>query len=290
MDLTVDEIIAKLDKLATLPEICLEINRLVDDPDSTTKDIEDVINKDPTLSARILSIANSPFYGSSAKIDTISRAITVVGTNGIRDLVWATSAIDSFQQFESKRFELDNFWRHSLYCATVARVLASKIKVLHKERFFVASLLHDVGRLVLFTVLPNEMDRVFEHAESHHESLTDAEQSLFGFTHAQVGAALLKSWGLPKSIQDVARYHHRPAHKGDFALEISIAHIADQISRTAGVFGNPFDLEQKIDAQAWVISGLTEKIIDSVIAITDEQYQEASVLFLTNRTTKPIGV
>lgn len=282
MNLRPETVVKRLEALASLPDIVTKINDVADDPNSTTQDMQNLIQQDPALTARLLKIANSAFYGFPAQVDTINRAVMVVGTNGIRDLVWATSAMGTFAGLNSRFVDMRDFWRHSLYVATVARVLATKCRILRKERFFLAGLLHDIGRLALYHTMPDEIEAVLICADNTEESLCVAEKKILGFDHTDIGEALLKQWKLPENVQAVAKNHHHATTSGDYRLEVAVVHIADNIAKTAGVFGDKFSKEQTIDPAAWHVTGLSEKIIDSTIGLADEQYKEVVALFSLN--------
>lgn len=274
------QIIEELGEVASLPEVVLELNELVESPDSNSQDIENVIQTDPGLTARLLKIANSSLYGYMSQIDTIKRAIMVVGTNGIRDIAWATAAVGAMEKCNPPYADIKSFWRHSLYVATVARILAGKCRILRKDRFFTAGLLHDIGKLVLFLQFPEESQKLIDRLEDAHDDVYALEQRTYGFTHCELGACLMESWGLPESIVATARFHQSPETCEDFRLDVAIVHIANSIAAQAGVACHGYESDHAISESAWHITGLSDKIIDSVIELADQQYQEAEAIFL----------
>jgi len=274
------DVAQQVKQLATLPEVCIKINSLAEDSNASTRDIKAVIETDAVLTSKILQVANSSFYGNAAKVDDLNRAIMLIGTQGLRDITWATSAISSFASLSNKFVDMPTFWKHSLYSATVARTLASKCRIIHKDRIFLSGLLHDIGHLALYQVMPEEMEVVFSRAEDQQEPIQVSEKAVIGFTHAAVGFALLKLWKVPDSVCRAVAFHHVPGKAEEYRLESAVIHLSDEIAKLSGVRGNHLDTPVKIDPNAWKITGLTEKIIDSVVQVSEQQYSEAISLYL----------
>ncbi len=274
-------------KLVSLPEIFIKINEMVDDPSSSASDVGRVITQDPALTARLLKIANSPLYGFPSRIDTVSRAITIIGMRGIRDLVLATSTIGIFSRLSSDFLDMDNFWRHSIYCGVLARLLAGQCNVLHVEPFFIGGLLHDIGQLIILNKLPEMAREAHLRAKDSNLPLTEMEREVIGFDHAEVGAELLRFWRLPVNILDAVAYHHRPAAAEDAPVNAALVHIANYFASLAYPLATREDShetervsEMRIDSQAWAIAGLDE---DDLSVIMDEaavQFQAMQDLLL----------
>ncbi|MDH5256564.1 MAG: HDOD domain-containing protein [Gammaproteobacteria bacterium] len=275
------DVATRVKELASLPDVCIKINQLADDPKSTTYDIKEVIETDAALTARVLKIANSSFFNYGKKVDDLNRAIMLIGMEGLRDIVWATSSISSFAKLPNKFIDMNTFWRHSLYTATVARILAQKCRVINKDRIFLCGLLHDVGQLALYQIMPEEMEVVFVRSKANEEQLFVSEKYILGFTHATVSYALLRMWNLPVSICQAVAYHHQPGKCEDFRLDAAIIHIADAVAKQAGNVGHKLESEQYIDPNAWKVTGLSEKIVDSMIQVADEQFRDALALYLS---------
>jgi len=275
------DVATQIKDLASLPEACIQINALADNPASTTHDIKEVIETDVALSARILKVANSPFYNYGRRVEDLNRAIMLIGTEGLRDIVWATSSISSFAKLSNRFVDMNMFWRHSLYVATAARILAQKCHVINKDRLFLCGLLHDVGQLALYQIMPEAMEQVFVRAEKNDVPLFVAEKYVLGFTHATVSYALLRMWCLPVSICQSVAYHHQPGKCDDFRLDASIIHIANAVANRAGHTGHNLEYNNQIDPNAWKVTGLSEKIIDSMIQIADEQFRDALALYFS---------
>ena len=206
---------------------------LADLPNTTASELGAVVSKDPALSTRLLKLVNSAYFGMPRKVDTLSRAINLIGIVELRHLTLAASAVEVFADIDSQQFDMAAFWQHSVYCGLIARKLAEHASILHSERLFTAGLLHDVGRLLMLMELPDEMEKV---VLQHHElgrNICQLETEHVGFDHAEAGEALLSHWNLPSNLCTSVRYHHEPEIARDANLEAAILHVADQIAHSA---------------------------------------------------------
>ncbi|MFO7603388.1 MAG: HDOD domain-containing protein [Gammaproteobacteria bacterium] len=228
--LTAHELVQKNINLLSLPETALRINHMISDPRSTAADIGDVISQDPALTARLLRVVNSAFYGFPSQIDTISMAITVLGTRQLRDLVMTTSVINRFRDIPAAVVDMEHFWCHSLATAIAAKNFANHIKIGSSERLFVAGLLHDIGKLVMYITLPDPSRQVVEIADEPQVDSNHVERAVFGFSHAEVGAELLRQWKLPESLIEAVAFHHQPLLAEAYPQETAIVHLANVIA------------------------------------------------------------
>lgn len=281
---TPEALVADVRGLISLPEIAIQINRMVDDPQSSANDIGELISRDPSLTARLLRIANSPFFGLSTKVATVNRAVTLIGTKQLRDLVIATSAVGSFKNIPNQLVSMDDFWYHSLYCALAARTLGQRRLLPHADSLFVAGLLHDIGQLVIFHRLPEQARAALQLSveDPHAVDMHQAELEILGFDHAQVGGLLLQQWHLPALLQECVALHHRPTAARQFPAEVAIVHIANVIATLAEI--NSLNLEDVpvIEPKAWKQAGLKDDVIEPVMRDIQRQFREARLLFLAD--------
>ncbi|MGR9115233.1 MAG: HDOD domain-containing protein [Gammaproteobacteria bacterium] len=228
MVLTAKSIVEDSIRLYSLPDVYFQVREMVRDPRFTVAEIGQVIAKDPALSIRLLKIVNSSFYGFPARVDTISRAISIVGMNELYNLVLATSVVDTFKEIPDDLIDMTDFWIQSVNCAIIAKLLARKSAVLHEERLFLAGLLHDIGALVIYAKLPEQAVQMLLKAGRNRFVLTRLEQELIGFTRAEVGGELAQVWGLPESLSEAIYCQLRPdsalTHKLDaYLLSLAIS-------------------------------------------------------------------
>ncbi len=250
--------------LVSPPDVCIKVFDLIESHNASAHAIGAVISRDPNLTLRLLKIVNSALYNFSAKIDTVSRAIAVVGISELYSMVIAITAVKSFSYIPHNVVNMDSFWRHSLYTAVNARLLAKRCNVLHPERLFVAGLLHDVGSLILYHRAPQICKELLIKAKGDEEFLHQAEIDEFGFSHADIGALLLKLWRLPESLQEAVACHHRAGMARENPREAAIIHLANALANHTeiGAFCEMPMTELQVDDQVWEPLGLTADDLD----------------------------
>lgn len=278
----IQDILDDVEHLVSLPAACVRLNELIDDPTSSADDISRVINQDVALTARLLRVANSPLYGFSNQIDTVTRAVTVLGTQQVRDLSLATAAVKTFDGIPNDLVSVESFWEHSILCALCARHLAMECIKRQREAVFVAGLLHDIGQLVLYHLLPDLSRQVLETCLDGPNELEsqEAERDIIGFDHAEVGGELAHRWALPTLIQECIAYHHNPAEAQQNRVETAVVHIANSIATLAELDTTELDNAPKIHKVAWELTGLDESIIEPTIASALAQIGSARALLL----------
>jgi HD-like signal output (HDOD) protein len=271
MALPAEALVNKSLELVSPPTVYSQINGLLNDPNSSADDISAIVNIDPALSARLLKIVNSPFYGFPSQIKTISRAITIIGTRELTHLVLATSVINAFKGIPANLINMDEFWRHSLACAMASKLLAIKCGFRAAERFFISGLLQNIGSLVMYQAIPELAREAINHAKSGNGSLIETERKIIGFDHAEVGLALVKAWRLPDSLGEVASYHHRPSQANKHPNEVAIIHIAD-IMVSSMELGHSGDRHvPPLDPKAWELVDVDQQAITEILQqVTDQ--------------------
>lgn len=196
--MTAEEYVKETSEIFVLSDSFIRIRELIDDETSTIDDISDVILIDPALSGAILKLANSPFFNYPGKIDTISKAVLVLGITEVYNLVIAYFTTEAFKKVNAEQQYLDNFWLKSVDCALLMKFLGSQLGIAHSERLFILGLLHNLGELVVHQVTAEQL----QHCESLDIKVLPwvKQQDVLGFTLGQCSAQLLKQWHLPYSI------------------------------------------------------------------------------------------
>lgn len=282
---SVSDLVQGVGDLVTLPDVFIRINKLVNDPNSSTSDIANAVSRDPSFTVRLLRVANSAFYGFSSTIDTVSRAVTLIGTSQVRNLALSTSVASAFSGLPNELVSMENFWRHSLYCALSARILAKLSGRCEPEAVFTAGLLHDIGELVIFNRLPEQAKEslllVLDSADEL--PIYEAEQQTMGLDHAQVGGELARQWQLPPMLEECIAFHHDIQQAHRYPRETALVHIANILSQMAEIDTLDPDDVQPIDPLAWEITGLdAEDIIEPTVREAQAEITEAEKLFLGN--------
>lgn len=277
MALTPITLVERTPELASPPTVYNKLITMLNDENSSAEHISAVINTDPALTTRLLKIVNSAFYGFPSQIATISRAITIIGTTELTNLVLATSVISSFKDIPSSLININEFWHQSLSCAIASTYIAKHCGQRATERFFILGLLHNIGSLVLYQTLPELSKQVLMAARFDNEPVHQAEQRIIGFDHSEVGRALSQAWHLPPSIGEVIRFHHTPSEAKSFPTEAAIVHLADII---VGIARKGDDSTIDIDREAWDLLQLNTNILPEIIRQMNKQLENITSVML----------
>lgn len=250
-----------LDKLGNLPTMPVAAQAVVDsfgDPDLGVDELAEKISLDEGMSARVLRISNSSFYGLSRRVASIHDAVVVLGFSSVRSLAMAVGLLHLFPQAGKGQFEHQAFWQHSLQVAAAARGLAGCCR-LEAETAFTAGLLYDVGQMVLDTCLHQEFDVVLKRYHEEAGDLYALEQEMLGFDHAQVGAEVARRWNFPPVIQQVIQSHHIARMGVDEPL-VCVVHLADLLVREMGAGASDDDMLARLPLALCPVAEPEEKI------------------------------
>jgi putative nucleotidyltransferase with HDIG domain len=218
--------------LPSLPEIYIRVTGLLESEESTTSEIGQTLQSDPALTARILKLINSAFYGLQNPVTSIPQAVTLLGREQLQQVLLGSVLSGVFKEFNITDFPLRDFWQHCIKSAIIARQLAMQnARIIDHEAFFTIGLLHDIGWLVIAKVNPGSFDQVTDIARTENRDVLEVEMEKLGVTHIEVGVALLEKWKMPGLIIGCVKNHHIIGHSGPFAVETSIVYLANQLSR-----------------------------------------------------------
>ncbi len=221
------------DKLPETPTIIAELNQVINNSFATSNDVAQVVNKSPSLAATLLKIVNSAYYGFPSKIDRVTRAVTIIGTKEISSLALGISVMRAFEDIPKDVVDMPAFLRHSLACGIIARILAAFSNIAQTEQLFIAGLLHDIGKLIVYKYYPEHASACFRKALSDGTSVYQAEKQLIGMHHPKIAQLLLKKWKLPTGLNDTVVHHHMP-NKAANPKHAAIVHLADIIVHGTG--------------------------------------------------------
>ena len=262
-------------QISSLSTIYARLNEAMNNPRSSMSHLAQIIKDDPGLTARLLRLVNSAFYGFPSKIETITRAIVIVGMQQLRDLAMATSIVNLFTGIPEHLVSMESFWRHSIACGVAARILATYRRETNVERFFVAGMLHDIGRVIINTKIPDKARKALLRCKFNSELLYVAEREVIGFDHAAVGHALLQTWNLPDSLREVVAYHHNPSEARRFPMETAIIHVADIIAHAMQLGSSGEHFVPPVDGKAWETIGLPTSILSPTLDQLERQGNDA---------------
>ncbi len=262
----------------SLPEVAIRINELLNSGEASIDSLEEIIIYDPALTAKLLKLANSPYFGFSKKIDTVSQAISLIGYKELRNLVIATSVTSTFKGIPSDLVDMETFWYHSVTCGVMTRLFAAQINSKEQERFFIAGLLQSIGKLIFFSQYPAESKKILSFKDQGEAVIRKAELEIFGFTHAQLSAEFLKQWMLPSSIWEMIEYQFDPLNTNAPTQDSCILHIAVNIASCLEPCANQTvktdQIKPTYHIEAWNQLGLNPEVTQAIIGKTGIQVIE----------------
>jgi HD-like signal output (HDOD) protein len=262
------------------PNVYFKLRETLEDPMSSFKEFSVIIGNDPSLSARLLKIVNSPFYGLESEVETISHALGIIGTEQLTDLVLATSVTEQFSDMPRHLVSMDLFWKHSIACGVAAKIIAAWQGERNLESYYLAGMLHDIGSLIIYKKFPEAAEKILERCKNNKEHLCDVEQKIFGASHARVGGELLKGWGLPSILCEPVYFHHQPDKAQDQPLITQIIHVADSIVDEMKLGSSGEAVANPVKVEILKELGFTELPVQKFEEEINEQFQVALSVFL----------
>lgn len=224
--------LGKVSNLPTLPTVVANMMSLVDNPRTSARDLERQISNDPALTAKILRLVNSAYYGFPNRIGTVSLAVVILGFDTVKAMALTVSVFNMFDNGEGKNgFDAEAFWEHSFGSALAAEILSRTVRYRAKGEAFTAGVLHDVGKIALDYFVKDKFQKVISVAVRDSMHILDAEQEVLGTTHAEIGGWLAQLWNLPHHLGEAISLHHDPSKAKLDPVLASIVHLADILCR-----------------------------------------------------------
>jgi HD-like signal output (HDOD) protein len=228
--------ISKIENIATLPDVALKVLEAIQDSQSNMNQISKIIEKDASIAARLLKVANSPYWGFSGKIDNIQRSLVLLGLREVSNIIIAVSIFTAFTKLKPKSsFDRDNFWLHASGTGQIARRFAKNIQLNFQGEEFVAALIHDLGKLILDQFFSEEFKQILTRSQESGSLPMESEEKFFGFNHSHIAAWLLKRWNIPESIVYSVNYHHVPQEASEHQPLVAVVHLSDIICEKWGI-------------------------------------------------------
>ena len=267
--------------LPAMPQVASKVLELSSDPNTSAKQLQQVISDDQAMTARILKIANSALYSCSRKIKTLTEAIVMLGFNSIRSLV-VTSAARNLYNTRTSQTGLKErlLWEHSIGCAFACRIMVSETKPAITEEAFLAGLMHDIGKLVLNIQTPEMFDQIVQVVYNENRSFALTEQEIFGFDHTHVGALLVNKWKLSPILEEVIRNHHNEAALSPEAPLLLYLDLSNKLCHKLGIgFIEDPDLNL-VECQSNQVLGFSAEFFDHITNQLQETLESEMEIFI----------
>ncbi len=271
-------IVNDIDDLKTLPSVYINLSNMIENPDVTAAMIGEVIAEDQVIAAKVLKVVNSAFYGFPRRISSLREAIVILGLDEIKNLVLGTSVLDAFLKTGSNQvFDMNKLWAHSIGCAVGSKIIAQAVCPKDAENAFAAGLLHDVGKLIHATFLAEEFGQVISHVSDTGMPISEAEDQIMGFNHAQTGKILAQKWKLPGKLLSVIEDHHLPGYSMSAkpSKEISITHLADILCISLRLGSSGDTRVPVVDMRAWEVLALKLSNLEPIMEKLQKGFKES---------------
>jgi len=264
--------------LPTIPVLLARILAVVDGERSSTRDLVEVMQRDQVLTARVLRLANSGFFGFAREVSTLPRAIMILGFSTVRSLALGVKVWETFVGHGGAT--LSELWEHSALVGAAARLIAQRVRAAEPEEVFTAGLLHDVGRVVLALRFPAEYSAVLATGEARNAPpLEERERGTFGIDHAQAGAWLAETWALPAMIVEAAATHHRPIAAGAALRGPVIVNLANRLVHWTDLEGGAVGPDAESLLESLGASGLSLAAWVEIAAVLQGQKSDLREFF-----------
>jgi len=260
-----------------LPTIYVKLSQLLTGPDPSIRTIGNIISEDPAIAAMVLKIVNSSAYGFRDKIGDLQHAIVILGLNEIRNLVLAGSICKIVKEFKSSSaFDMQAFWKHSIGCAVVAKVLAETAHLKSPEDVFTAGLLHDIGKLIHAGHFHEEFNAVMADVAETGAQLSKSEKKILGFDHAQTGATLAEKWGLPRVTINMIAHHHLSYTPDALTSEMGAIHVGNTLCIALGMGSGGEKRVPIVNQKGWESLALKLSDLEYVMQRSSKLFEESA--------------
>lgn len=281
------ELIDQIEDLPTLPAVVTRIVGMVEDPNTSAEDINEVISQDPSLTAKILKLVNSAFYGFSRRISTVTEAVVILGFNTVKSLALSASVFDVFEGEGSEHFDRVGLWEHSIATGVAGEMAANRIRYPNVEEVMVAGILHKIGQVVIDLYFHEELTDVIAYAREHNTTMLEAEREVLGVGHPRIGGWLAEKWNLPAGITAAISYYHDPFEAPEENRRLPmLIHVGDVLARTKHIGWNADDVEPEFKEGVWEELGLDKEDIRSILDQLKDKMEDAEVFLEMSKTSE----
>ncbi len=273
-------ILKSIDALPPFPQIARKALAVLSDPDYSAPEVVRLIELDPSITAEVLRLCNSSYFGLVRKVGSVRQAVAVLGQKSLIQLIMTSSSLRFFKRdsdgYEVKGVEL---WRHSVACAIMCHILLSRVGLTLEHDVFTTGLLHDIGKMVLSRFVKEELGKIRHLVEEDNYSFLEAEKEVLGMDHAELGAAVVERWNFPEEICRAIRFHHTPQKALPDDLLTHVVYLANITCLLAGEGGSGVDgLRYRGHSEAILRLNLKAKDIQSNLILLEEEMRKTEEL------------
>jgi len=272
----VTRILAQVEDIPTLPTTVAEVLRIVDTPECSAARLSALVLSDPALSARVLRLANSAYYGFPRAISAVLQAVTLLGFATLRNVALSAAVFDLFRPTSGRTLDLEGLWRHSVAVAAASKLVARRIRYTPLEKAFTAGLLHDIGKLIIARYLHSSQERILALVEAEQIPIGDAEQRVLSVSHPAFGAWLAARWSFPPSLVDAIAFHHHPASAEDNLSLAAIVYLGDIVTRRVGLGCGGDRVPRTLDPAILQAICLTNEDVDELCAALEARQDDVA--------------
>jgi len=277
--LDITSIIKKIDSLKPIPQVAHKIMLIVEDPESSLPDLSKVIGYDSAVTANLLKVANSAYFGRPGKFDSIHQAIVYLGMDHVVDLILLASGADNLKP-EQTGYDLGkgDLWKYSVLSALIARELAENMGIGKTHLIFTAALLKDIGKVILDQYVGDAFEEINTMVVEQNLTFREAEKQVIGIDHAELGGMVAKSWNFSPEMVEIIQNHHQPQKSSICEIESSIVYLADTICMMMGIGGGLDGLAYRFHEEVVKRLEFTERDLQEIMAMFGEKLQHVESL------------
>lgn len=278
----ISKIINNVQKLPTLPAVANKVTKLLKDPTCTAIRVSEVIDKDPSLTIRVLRLVNSAFYSVRSEVTNVRHAVALLGFKTISQMVITISVFDVFKGGYGREFDREGFWKHSIGCGVMSQKIAHLSDYVGVDDCFTAGLLHDIGKVVVDQYLHEEMEQVIQLTQEHEISIADAEKEVMGINHADIGGQVMENWKIPAPIVAAVKYHHsvlEERRNGEHAQDsiVDIVRLSDALCKREKIGYTGDRIIPDITEDLYSRLNMNEKLLDQVVDTSRDEIEKAGI-------------
>ncbi len=279
-EVKIKKIIGSIRNLPTPPIVFEQIQKVLNDPNTSVGDVASILSEDPAMSVKVLKLTNSAFYGLQREIDSVKHAVMIIGLEAVKNLVLSASVLNMFKANDSNKEYHEVFWRHSLSAAFSARLLAKNFRsgeIFNPDPAFSCGLIHDIGKMIICCFMPMEHAKIMTMLkENPHRAEREYEMEILGFDHAMLGKELSMQWKLPDRMADAIGFHHNPTVPNDSEDFAYLICLSDYVAHMSTI-GDSDDAPEKnnIPKQVFEFFGVEANELTSLRAQLIEEYMKA---------------